>query len=121
MSEIVKAQCDDCELLTGLIEVIEGLEADKVELLRMLDNQERRRYTHEEAGRKGGEKTRERHGFPHFHNVGRKGGLVTAQRGRDFYIEIGKKAWEARLAKKAERERAEQSAASGVLQEQGEP
>ena len=44
-----------------------------------------------EAGRRGGEATKERHGPEHFRRAGKKGGKAAAkQHGPDFYSKMGK-------------------------------
>jgi general stress protein YciG len=45
-----------------------------------------------EAGRKGGQTVKERHGIEFFREIGRKGGQATARaHGHEFYQEIGRK------------------------------
>ena len=45
-----------------------------------------------EAGRKGGQKVKEKHGIEFFREIGRKGGQATARaHGHEFYQEIGRK------------------------------
>lgn len=38
------------------------------------NNQQRGKLSYEEAGRKGGEKTKNKHGKKHFKNIGSQGG-----------------------------------------------
>ena len=45
-----------------------------------------------EAGRKGGQTVKDKHGPEFFKEIGRKGGQATsASHGREFYQEIGRK------------------------------
>jgi general stress protein YciG len=45
-----------------------------------------------EAGRKGGQTVKERHGQEFFRSIGRKGGQATSKaHGHEFYQEIGRK------------------------------
>jgi general stress protein YciG len=44
-----------------------------------------------EAGRKGGESLKARHGSAHFAEIGKKGGDTMKARGSEFYAEIGRK------------------------------
>lgn len=60
------------------------------------DGTQRRKMTRAEAGRKGGLRTKERHGDDYFGRIGRlggkKGGESTKQRyGVEFYRSIGRK------------------------------
>ena len=49
--------------------------------------------TVQEAGRRGGKKTLERHGLEHYHEIGVKGGAsVRDKHGPEFYTEIAKRA-----------------------------
>ena len=51
-----------------------------------------RAMTVSEAGRKGGEKTRERYGSEFYEEIGKKGGeAVKRTRGPEFYEKIGRK------------------------------
>ncbi len=43
-----------------------------------------------EAGRKGGQTTRDRYGNDHYSAIGKKGGRALAQRGPEFFAGIGK-------------------------------
>jgi general stress protein YciG len=45
-----------------------------------------------EAGRRGGNRVKERHGIEFFRMIGQKGGKTTSERhGREFYQRIGRK------------------------------
>lgn len=44
-----------------------------------------------EAGRKGGETTRQRHGPDHYSRIGKLGGEATKAKGPGYYAEIGRK------------------------------
>ena len=57
---------------------------------------EEKELTVRQAGQKGGETTKRRHGSEFYANIGRKGGQQTKRRyGPDFYTRIGKKGGEA--------------------------
>jgi general stress protein YciG len=61
------------------------------------DEGNRGKMTHEEAGRKGGQKVARERGPKFFREIGRKGGeKVAEERGSEFYREIGKKGGESR-------------------------
>lgn len=61
------------------------------------NNNDRKGMTVEEAGRKGGEATANKHGKDFYEKIGQKGGETTAKNhDREFYEEIGKKGGEAR-------------------------
>lgn len=56
-----------------------------------------------EAGRKGGEVCRDRHGAEHFSQAGKKGGAATVERyGVEHYARIGRKGGAMRGKKAAE-------------------
>jgi hypothetical protein len=60
---------------------------------------------HREAGRKGGETTRDRHGATHFRRAGKlggaKGGATTRDRyGAAYFAELGRRSGAARAAKR---------------------
>ena len=60
-----------------------------------VENAPRTKMSREEAGRKGGQRTRERYGDEHFGRIGKiggkKGGETTKQRhGVEFYQRIGR-------------------------------
>ena len=49
-----------------------------------------------EAGRRGGEATKQRHGQPFYEEIGKRGGEATKRRhGPEFYEEIGRKGGQA--------------------------
>ncbi len=54
------------------------------------------------AGKRGGERVKEKYGSDFYTEIGRKGGqAVRAARGREFYADIGKKGREARARRRA--------------------
>ena len=56
---------------------------------------EERELTVRQAGRKGGQTTKRRHGSAFYAAIGRKGGQQTKKRyGQEFYMRIGKKGGE---------------------------
>jgi hypothetical protein len=60
-------------------------------------SEEKRKMTHEEAGRKGGEKVARERGPQFYREIGRKGGeKVAEERGSEFFREIGRKGGESR-------------------------
>lgn len=57
---------------------------------------EKKKMTRAEAGRKGGNTTKERHGQEHYQKIGKVGGVkggntTKARYGIEFYQEIGRK------------------------------
>jgi uncharacterized protein len=63
-------------------------------------NQERRKMSRQEAGRKGGEKVARERGPEFYRDIGRKGGeKVAEERGSEFYREIGRKGGESRRSR----------------------
>lgn len=57
----------------------------------------KRKMTHEEAGRKGGEKVARERGTEFYRRIGRKGGKKMArERGSEFFREIGRKGGESK-------------------------
>lgn len=55
-------------------------------------HEEKRPLTVSEAGRRGGEATKERYGLDHYKTMGSKGGEMTkAKYGPEHYSEIGRK------------------------------
>lgn len=64
-------------------------------------NEERRKMTRQEAGRKGGEKVARERGPEFYRAIGRKGGeKVAEERGSEFYRQIGRKGGESRRSVK---------------------
>ena len=58
---------------------------------------QKRKMTHREAGRKGGEKVSRERGVEFYKEIGRKGGeKVAEERGSEFYREIGRKGGKSR-------------------------
>lgn len=58
---------------------------------------QKRKMTHREAGRKGGEKVSRERGVEFYREIGRKGGdKVAEERGSEFYREIGRKGGKSR-------------------------
>lgn len=54
--------------------------------------EQKRKMTHEEAGRKGGKKVAQERGSEFYKAIGRKGGeKVAKKRGSEFYRQIGRK------------------------------
>ncbi len=66
--------------------------ADRDTLDRTMDDESEGQMTVEEAGRKGGEETKKRHGPEFYEEIGRKGGEKRAEElGHEGYSEIGRK------------------------------